>query len=90
MKIIITHHNTWLFQRLGHPDVCMPLNHGRLRPADAGQVVHVVHHVLDDKRQDLDAHPAHVRGGHLAHKGGKRLPVLEDLLHGERACIVTS
>ena len=82
-----THHNARLFQGLGHPNVRVSLHHCRLRPANGRQVVHIVHDVLDHEGQDLDSHPANVRGGHFADQRGKSLPVLEDLLNGQSTCV---
>ena len=56
-----------------------------LRLTEGSEVGDVVVDVLDGEAEDLDAHAADVGGGDLADEGGELVPVLVDLLHGERA-----
>lgn len=41
---------------------------------------------LNAKAKNLDAHPAHVRSGHLPHQFSKLVPVLVDLLYSQGTC----
>lgn len=40
---------------------------------------------LDGEAEDLDAHAAHVRCGHLSHQSGEFVSVLVNLLYSQRA-----
>lgn len=50
------------------------------KPPDGPSAPH-----LDGKAEDLNAHAAHVGGGHLAHQAGEAGSILVDLLDGQGA-----
>lgn len=62
-------------------NIGVPLDDRRLRLAETGEVLHVIVHVLDGERQDLDAHAAHVRSRHLAHQTRELVSVLVYLFY---------
>lgn len=68
-------------------DVRVPLDHRRLRLPQAGQVLHVIVHVLDRERQDLDAHPPDVGRRHLANQTRELISVLVHLFDCKRSCL---
>lgn len=74
--------------RLRHSAVRVSLDVGRLRFAERRQILDVIVHILDGKRQDLDAHAADIRSGHFADERRKLVAIFVHLFDGKSSCLV--
>ena len=52
---------------LGHTDISISLDHGRLGFAKGAQVLHLVIDILDGEALNLQSHAAHVGGSYFSH-----------------------
>lgn len=71
--------------RLGHAGVRVPLDAGRLRLAQRLQVLHIIVHVLDCERQDLDSHAPDVRRCHFSDQRRKLVAIFVHLFDRKRS-----